>query len=237
MPPRTPRVRRRRGASAAAVLVAIAGVATVTTASVIVGPRLLFAGEGAATDSTLQPSSHERQQVLSGLAEIVGQSIEVIAIHSRETAAFDEILLWVADREDPGRINRSELLLISHSRVLQSVSVYQFEPPPPSDLPDIVGLPQDDAPARDPFVDRDAAGSAAFCNTFRADPATRWGVIARGVSDLSLEPERSAPDGPLRLRIVMEWADESDDPRSAADRGAALVDARFGAGAAQETPQ
>ena len=54
------------------------------------------------------PQPPERQQVLTGLAALLGGSLEVLAIHQRGPTPFVEVVLWLEDSHNLGRIDRDE---------------------------------------------------------------------------------------------------------------------------------
>jgi len=151
-------------------------------------------------------------EVADRIAETIRSSRGVLAIANDPNSAYVEILLWRSDIQDPGALNRSELLLISHSRVLGTISTYRAAPPE---------------------AERDAAGPASFAEIGRSDddaiePATvqqrvfldQWRsaadiaarVLACDLSDVDVRvsgEEDGAGEAVLDIQLI--WTSDSAD--------------------------
>jgi hypothetical protein len=200
---RKPTLRRRRGGTLGAVLVTLSLVGTLTVTTVVVAPRYLAA-------ETPQPqavaaASVVHQDLIDDLAGIVGRSVGVMAVHERGPTPYMEMVLWLADAPGgvDGRPDASELAVLSHSGVLQTITIYRLAA---------------DAETAGPV--HDSRRGPAFCNRWRARPDVVPLVLARGVSDMRVERVGSVQDewvawgkwgGLQRLRLSLTWASDSAD--------------------------
>jgi hypothetical protein len=211
---REARSRRRRGGTLGGLLLILSLVGTLTVTTVVVGPRYLAADPPPPPEEVAAITA-VHQGVIDDLGEIVERSVGVLALHERGATPYLEMVLWLAD--DPqgadGRPDGRELAVLSHSAVLQTITIYR--------------LAGDDQRATGPASDR--WDSPAFCDHWRADPRVVPLVLARGVSDMRVERVGSAQDewvawgrwgGLQRLRLALTWAPDSAD---GADEASVLV--------------
>ncbi|MHC4589066.1 MAG: hypothetical protein ACYTAQ_06930, partial [Planctomycetota bacterium] len=176
---------------------------TLTVTTVVLAPRYLAAEppppQGVAAASVVH------QDLIEDLAGIVGRSVGVLAVHDRGPTPYMEMVLWLADVPGgaDGRPDARELAVLSHSAVLQTITIYR--------------LAVDEAGAG-PVLD--AGGDPAFCNRWRAHPSVVPLVLARRVSDMRVEHVGSTHDewvawgkwgGLQRLRLSLTWASDSTD--------------------------
>ncbi|MHC4347717.1 MAG: hypothetical protein ACYS15_04130 [Planctomycetota bacterium] len=198
------RRRRRRGGTLGAVLLimSLVGAATVTT--VIVAPRYLAAEPPPSQD--VAAASIVNQELIDDLADIVGRSVGVLAVHDRGPTPYVEIVLWLADAPGgvDGRPDDRELAVLSHSAVMQTITIYRL------------GDGDESTPQRL----LDSHRGPDFCNRWRAHPNVMPLVLARGVSDMRVERVDSDQDewvawgrwgGLQRLRLSLTWASDSTD--------------------------
>ena len=190
---RRQRIRPRRGSATQGVLAIIATLGVFTTAAVVIGPRMLSASS--TTIPNAAPVLSPRQQAtLDGLAALVGRSIGVLAIHERGLSPFTEVVLWLEDHHEPSELSRGEVAVLSHSRILQTISLYMLDAQAETEL---VLVPA-------------AASKRSFCDAWRADPQVTPTLIASGVSDVQFvrilgTAERSV------VRIGLTWPEETAD--------------------------
>ncbi|MHC4100057.1 MAG: hypothetical protein ACYTEY_13040 [Planctomycetota bacterium] len=180
----------------------LVGAATVTT--VIVAPRYLAAEPPPSQD--VAAASIVNQELIDDLADIVGRSVGVLAVHDRGPTPYVEIVLWLADAPGgvDGRPDDRELAVLSHSAVMQTITIYRL------------GDGDESTPQRL----LDSHRGPDFCNRWRAHPNVMPLVLARGVSDMRVERVDSDQDewvawgrwgGLQRLRLSLTWASDSTD--------------------------
>ncbi len=202
--------RLRRGGTLSGLLATLSIVGALSVTTVVIAPKYLM-GRVVPPPSVVTARAPAHQELTNALAALIGRSAGVLAIHPRGATPYVELLLWLQDDEDPGELDEGELALISHSRVLRTVTVYR--------------LAAGEDPSALPLSAARLAGSD-FCDRWRADPRVEPVVLATGVSDL--EVERLQPLRPLEagdghpLRIGLTWASDSAD---GPDEASALVDA------------
>jgi hypothetical protein len=213
------RARSRRGGATGSALTIAALFATLTTAAIIVGPTYLRADDGRPTDQPAAIETH--QQVIDTLAALIGRSVEVLAIHQATGSSYTELVLWLEDREAPGRIDAPEIAVISHSAVLHAIWFYTIEPTDDDALD--VALPEANAATSAPTDWRwSDMQQPTFCTAWRHRPDIQRRLIASGVSRLNVERLTRSDSRRVLLRIALTWsADSSDGP----DRASLVLDA------------
>jgi hypothetical protein len=200
---REPRWRRRRGGTLGGVLVTLSLVGTLTVTTVLVAPRYLAAEPPA--PQGVGAASVVHQELIDDLAGIVGRSVGVLAVHEPGPTPYMEMVLWLTDGPGAtdGRPDDRELAVLSHSAVLQTITIYRLAA---------------DEEMAGPVLD--ALGGTAFCDRWRAHPNVVPLVLARGVSDMRVGRVDSAHDewvawgtwgGLQRLRLSLTWASDSTD--------------------------
>ena len=147
-----------------------------------------------------RPVSDE-QRAVDELAGLIARSHAVLAIHDRGCTPFFEIVLWVEDGANPGRLDPHELLVISHSEVLWTVCGYSSGPP-------------EDArkgAARSDELDLSELRDARFCARWRDRQNVNPSILATGVTALQLTPLGPAEGGGHLVRIALTFTSDSTD--------------------------
>lgn len=196
----------RRGGSTLGLLSMLAIFGGMGVTAVILGPRILQAQSDSPSDSdpeVLAARDPAHQQTLELVAKILARSRAVLALHHRGQSPFEEIVLWIEDRDNPGILDVHELAIISHSKVMQTITYYSREADP----------------ARGE-ISLDEAGKPGFCHRWRTDPAVTSRVIAAGISDVELIRQPMIQAGKAALRISFTWVSETVD---GPDEASALV--------------
>ena len=192
----------RRGGTTGFALSLIAGFCTLSATAMFIGPRIIYAGDGEAETIIAADPSH--QHTIEIFAGILARSRAVLALHDRGETPYEEIVLWIEDRERPGRIDPHEVVVISHSKVLQTLTYYG------------VDRIEGSRP-----LSSDDLKTARFCDQRRTDPSVTVRVIGAGISDLDLSPQAIIQGSRALLRISFTWASELTD---APDEAAVFVD-------------
>ncbi len=204
----------RRGSTLGGVIVALSTATVLSVTAAVVTPRYLIA-QSVASD-VIAARNPNNQQFITGLAALVGRSVEVLAVQPRGDTPYLELVLWLEDRGRPGRLDRSELAVVSHSEVLQTIVLYQRSEGETEGLGKLT---------------RVEAQGAGFCDRWRADPNVWPTVLATGVADMRVEQAGRPYEATQRLRITLTWSsDSSDGP----DEASVLVDAAMYNDAQQE---
>ncbi len=194
------------GVTLTGMLTLTAVAATLTITAVVVTPRFSAAQS---IDSGLIAATHENnQQLIHSVSELIGRSVEVMAIHDRGNSPYMEMVVWLEDHEVPGKPGIDEIAVISHSKILGTIVLYQ--------------LSADKKPTTPVVLNRADLKSVNFCNRWRANPMSVPTVLATGISDMRVERTGSPYHGAQRLRITLTWADDSSD---GSDKASVLVDA------------
>ncbi len=194
-----------RGSTLGGVIAALSTVTVLSVTAAVVTPRYLLA-QSVASD-VIAARNPNNQQFITGLGALIGRSVEVLAVHPRGDSPYLELVLWLEDRARPGRLDRSELAVVSHSEVLQTIVLYQRS--------------EDDAEGEGVLARVEVQG-AGFCNRWRADPNVWPTVLATGVADMRVEQTGRPYEATQRLRITLTWSSESSD---GPDEASVLVDA------------
>jgi hypothetical protein len=209
-----PRV-QRVGATLRSLVLFCCGGALLITAAMVLDPGTLLARVKSAKDDAA--TAQARREFTATLASLLAQCHQVLAIHHRGVTPYSEIVMWKTDTHNPGQIDPSEIAVLSHSDLLQAVTLYS--------LPDGVSpmsasnTSSSTTPLR---FDRLALEQPGFCDRWRALPAVQPRVIGSGISDMKLtcdalengsassQTENHA--GKLSsLRLWLRWAGDSSD--------------------------
>jgi len=194
---------RRRGGTTAGLAATLLVLGTLTAAAVVFAPR--FGSAGMSSSNTAAPP-HERQLVANQLASLLGSSRAVLAVHQRGATPYVEAVVWVDDRVNRGTVDPMEVAVLSHSRVLQTVTWFT--------VPAVMGDRYEHWSA---FNSETLAPGhmriPAFCDRWRAHQDVAPRVIATGISDLHLQELPHAGQGTAALAIELIWpANSTDSP-------------------------
>ncbi len=200
----------RRGGTLVSWLLTLSILSAFGVTAAMVTPGFLH-GSGTLAPTGLAARSPDHQALIDALGALIGRSPKVLAIHDRGPTPYMEVLLWVDDAKNPGTIDGDELALLSHSRVLQTITYYTL-------------AEGGDAARYRRGVDQ---LGPAFCTQWRAEPDVMARMIGAGVSDMRVEPVEGGPTGPALLRISLTWGPDSTD---GPDEASVLVDAAYGHG-------
>jgi hypothetical protein len=195
----------------------------VVASGALIGPRVLRASGGAGS-GPVDPLTPEQRALAEALEALLQRSHRVLAVHQRGSAPLTEVLLWLTDETDPGRIEESELGLLSHSRALHTLTLTTAAPAAEA------GRPQARAPSAWDPDDPDLV-ERAFCDWWRARRDGLARVLARGLSDMTVEHAAAPPPGRTRLVLTLTW---SVEPADHIPRASVLVDVRGGRLGARE---
>lgn len=198
---------RRRGGTIVATVAGTATFGALVGAAIIVTPARSVGGSRPEPTRAIQAS---HQMVHDGVEELVARAVEIIAIHVDNGRT--DVVLWLEDRIQPGTVNRGEVAVLSHSRVMQHLVVHLPDVTASDNPPDLVAAPIDRASLRRP----------EFCADWRVSPDIHPNVLAREVARFEIEPLGAAVAGPAPVRIALTWPVDSTD---GADVTAAIVDA------------
>lgn len=213
-PATTRRSRRRRGGTITqvAALVAAFGLAG---AAVLVSPRFVASAEDPGTGG-VRARTPEHQSTIDALASLVGRSRAVVSVRQPPEASFFEIVLWLADETNPGRVDASEVAVITHSPALRTLTLYFL----PSDENDPHVLRRGRPPLRRPefppaTLADDAVAAAGFSERWRGSALVGARVLATSVSTARVEARRNDPSEVL-LELTLTWSSETTDTEDTA---------------------
>lgn len=193
--------RSRRGGATVGLLAILTTLASMATAALVIGPRFSL---GAMSDDELGPGEvlSERQIFTNQIAGIFGGSHRVLAVHDRGSTPYLEAVLWVEDRINPGQIDPVEVAVISHSRVLQTLTWYALPAPYEkakwSDLKNSV-------------LTVERIEDATFCERWRSHAGVVPRVVSTGISDLMIKSAhgKDRDSGVMQIRVI--WPKEMTD--------------------------
>jgi hypothetical protein len=212
------------------VIIALICAGTLGASAIVFRPPFLFGGEVVAPLVKARVPGH--QALIDHVAGLVSGSVAVLAIHERNSGQgsqsrsdaighlsqsqrtvsvgfptpLTEIVLWMKDVKNPGELDRGEVAVLSHSRVLQTITLYVADP----------------SYLQTGMIDPHRAATRAFCDGWRADPSVKGIVIATGISDLWIERPGKSDSSVISMRINLTWASDSAD---GSDAASAQVDA------------
>lgn len=199
MPANVQNERRCCGGTVTRPLVLLSLLGTAIVSALVAGPRL---GRGAGERSHSAPlpaptaGQHDHRSLMGHLTGLIGRSAAVLAVHQRGATPYLEIVLWLEDRDGSGKAEPAEVVIVSHSRIMRTVTLFEWA----------AGATPAEGALK---IVRPAM--PAFCNAWRADWHVRPQVILAGVSDLAAQPLESLVAGRQRLRITLTWVGDSAD--------------------------
>lgn len=195
--------RSRRGGATAGLLAILTTIASMATAALVIGPRFSLGAMSKDAPGPMEKLS-ERQIFTNQIAGIFGGCHQVLAVHERGATPYLEALLWVEDRINPGQIDPVEVVVISHSRVLQTLIWYAlpgtYENATWSDLDNSI-------------LTVERINDAVFCERWRSSAHVVPRVVATGLSDLTIKTahREGSEAGVMQLRVI--WpVDSTDSP-------------------------
>ena len=144
----------------------------------------------------------QRTVAIEALAELLGRSAGIVAVHRRDGSPFTDIVVHAFDDHRRGVIEAPEVLVLTHSRTLRAIMAFAMDPAAIGEA------------SRRETMDRAALETPEFARRWRERPDVRRTVLAagEGVVDLELIPQssrgyRTSTVWTLRLT----WADRSAD--------------------------
>lgn len=201
--------RGRRGGTTGGLIALLCIFGTLTTAAVVFTPQL---GTADTASGTFTDQPHERQLVANRLASLLGGTREVLVVHQRGPTPYLEAVVWVDDRFNRGVIDPMEVAVISHSRVLQTVTWFAL----PAALADQF---QQWSDLGADVLDPQRLTEPGFCDRWRAHPDVTPRVIGTGISDLHLQILQQVDPAHAVLDIELIWpADSTDSPTETSAR-------------------
>lgn len=155
----------------------------------------------------------EHQTLLDQLASVLARSHAVLGVHPATGSPMLDIGLWIDDQSDDGVVNTTEFAVISWSRSLEVLTYHT--------MPSLDVLSRGDSLRRPDELKR---GDRQACRALRQHPAATTQLLARGLSDVSVETMESSPSDHAetgRLRITLTWRGHSTD---GTDEASTVVD-------------
>lgn len=190
-----PTTRRRRGTSTTGVVATLATFGALGATAIMIGPRVIEANSPATTPQVVTARIPSHQRVIEAFGGLVARSRAMLAVHDRGAGSHEELVLWLENRDLPKLVDPHEIGVISHSRILQTLTLHT--------MPEAEIAPLD--------VPWQAWSRPGFCETWRTCPGTHSTVIAAGLSDVDFRSEQLIQGGPAALRITFTWAADSAD--------------------------
>ncbi len=176
------------------VLALVSVFGTLGVTAVMVGPRVIEAQTTARTSHVVAARNPGHQRVIELFGSMVARSRAILAVHRRGGTPFEELVLLLEDRDNPGRIDPQEVGVVSHSRILQTLTFYTHE-----------------SAEFAPKAVEPSWAEPEFCESWRASPERKAVVIASGLSDVQYEYEQLIQGETPALRITFTWAADSAD--------------------------
>lgn len=119
---------KRLGAITQSLLATVSGGVLLLTAAAVLDPATLQARSPTSAIAANATRTSD-QRVLESLVEIISGSQQVLAIRDADSPRGrrgTEVILWLHDARDHGHINASELAVIRHSPLFQTITLYMI---------------------------------------------------------------------------------------------------------------
>jgi len=227
---RHPRATGRRGGTATGLIVTLSVIGALTVAAIVMTPASLDAANATQDEgSCARDPAHQR--TIDLLGALVSRSRELLALHQRGPTPFLELVLWLEDVENPGRVDPPEVAVLAHSEILQTITFFELaesdqrDEPIDAELLALAGA----VPAESVLPAADVA-SPEFCVQWRRMSGVAPRVVATGVAGMHAEIAGESENGRTLLRIALTWAGDSSDSPDEASRLLDVVMRPDGAG-------
>jgi hypothetical protein len=224
----------RAAAAMKSLLTMLCGVAILATSAMLLDAATLQAQSVNGADISATRDAHHA--FIRSLAGMLGQCEGVLALRDERDGAETEVVVWLDDSHDVGRVNADELAVVRHSPLFQTVTLYSASDRSDSGSP-ALGAGTWAGAAKPSFTDAVVTlaeiAAPGATDRWRSHPAVGARVLATGISCMSIEPAHPGTDRALSLfRVRLTWDAESSD---GAESASAVVEAgRRRIGALQE---
>lgn len=207
---------RRAMASGELVIVLVAGV-LLTTASFVLLPKAISAASGRLPPDE-PPQSASLLESYTAIQRLLRSAHQLISLHKSEQTGLTDLVLWYRDDDLDGKIDPTELVVLTHSRFLGQMSAASVEWQPSAGDRDFVRLTAPIDPAYASSVDFVAAWRS------RSDVSVR--VVAVEIDGFGLE-RLQRKYGQEAWRVWLRWSPNISDPKRDTESSFAI---RFGSG-------
>lgn len=156
----------------------------------------------------VMPAEPADRTVFIGLRELVLGGGLVLSVHEGG-AQPAWVAFWTSDEYEPGVVNESEIMVVAHNPLLQTVSVYSAP---------------DRTPENNPPIPFSFAASGGLLSSVRARSDIDARVVATGVAEMTLAWSGSIErDGQLTVALI--WAPKLAD--SSQETGSTSIPSAF----------
>lgn len=214
----------RRGFASSSALIRASFIGAAFAMGTVISVTNLDENNPQTAIATTEDAGYQ-QETIKQFEQIFTGCIEVVKVANSDISPYSDYILWVNDSSDAGKINRSEILLLSHNRDLQSISIYKHDGSPREVTSSVRNGEEYNtrkiSSGRD-VLDYKKLSDAEFIDQWRSMASVSAETIAVRVSELSIKPLKSntSNSGPLRIELI--WSEYSTD---AEDHGFFIVDA------------
>ena len=177
----------RRGATAGEVVFAIALMVGVVGGAALVGPAMLRASPQQSRD--IIPEDPTMRASFEAVRAFFETNHQVLSDRVDTVSGLYEVVLWNSDQSKPGTIQPGEIIVLTHSAFLGTLTA-------------TVVLPEDENLASQ-TIEPETAGSRAFAQSWREHPAQSSFTLAQGVGRFRLDgPDGQKQGGELLVRLT-----------------------------------
>ncbi len=203
----------RLGAAVGEFVVVLVAAGTLGGFSIYLVPQMLSAADSREPALLVEPPIDlGHAAVFDGIREIFAGRRAVVRVWEHGGGSVD-VLVWLGDAHGQGVIDRDELMLVSFSEVLETVTAYLFE-----------------GEVGDGAVDIGAIARGRFPDVWRRSEGVEARLIASGVRVVRFE-QAEAGKGMVRLMIALRWGSRGADGTISEARFESLLPAIQGMGA------
>lgn len=209
------------------LLTTVCGAAMLMSAAAVLDPATLQASSTAAGRPLAASDQH--QQVADAVSALMTRAERVLALRPGDADRGVEIVLWLDDSHDAGRVNADELALIRHNRLFQTVTFYSVAPIALNARASARGSAAHagiasfahsasantvEASRHDQAIDAEVF-TPGFTDRWRGMSAVQARVLAAGISDMRVE-SFDGVSALSNLRVHLQWGGDSVDDGSEA---------------------
>jgi hypothetical protein len=193
----------RRGIATGELVVMASALGVVGVSAVVIVPRVAEAigkQEGLAPD--VVPSDPAQREPYEALRLLIVGCTEVLAVNPPTESGLTELVIWQIDEQRDGVIDPGEVVVITHSAFLGTVSAHSV-----SSSPDLLDPSYERLIAP---IERVWATHPTFCASWRKRPDVTGRTVASQVDQMRLEP--ASGDGSTSgFYVRLTWASSASD--------------------------
>ncbi len=194
--------RWRSGLASGELIVTLVAASVITAASFFLVPMAIQGMTLRSLPDDEAPENEARLVAFEALRILLQSCKQVVAVHANDQAGVTEVVLWHRDIDLDGKLDPSEIVLLTHSRFLGQISAASQGWQPGRDDKDFERLTRP--------IDGAVAANPGFSSKWRARPDVETAPVAVGIDGFRLE-DLGGKFEQGTYRVVLRWSPNVSD--------------------------